>query len=153
MRTGGITAGGPWKRVGADTRARRDRAAEGPEKGGENAVAILARFPRSHTERRMPAPTFQELIQRLNAFWGDKGCTLIQPLDLEVGAGTFHPATFLRALGPEPWNAAYVQPCRRPTDGRYGDNPNRLQRYYQYQVVMKPNPDDLQELYLDSLRE
>jgi len=77
---------------------------------------------------------------------------LIQPLDLEVGAGTFHPATFLRALGPEPWNAAYVQPCRRPTDGRYGENPNRLQRYYQYQVVMKPNPDNLQELYLDSLK-
>ena len=76
---------------------------------------------------------------------------LIQPLDLEVGAGTFHPATFLRALGPEPWNAAYVQPCRRPTDGRYGENPNRLQRYYQYQVVMKPNPDNIQELYLGSL--
>ena len=77
---------------------------------------------------------------------------LIQPLDLEVGAGTFHPATFLRALGPEPWNAAYVQPCRRPTDGRYGENPNRLQRYYQYQVVMKPNPDDIVELYFGSLK-
>jgi len=100
----------------------------------------------------MTAPTFQELILRLNQYWADQGCVLIQPLDLEVGAGTFHPATFLRALGPEPWNAAYVQPCRRPTDGRYGENPNRLQRYYQYQVVMKPNPDDLQERYLDSLK-
>jgi len=99
----------------------------------------------------MTAPTFQELILRLNAYWAAQGCVLIQPLDLEVGAGTFHPATFLRALGPEPWNAAYVQPCRRPTDGRYGENPNRLQRYYQYQVVMKPNPDDLQERYLGSL--
>ncbi|MGH8029891.1 MAG: glycine--tRNA ligase subunit alpha [Arenimonas sp.] len=99
----------------------------------------------------MTAPTFQELILRLNQFWAGQGCVLIQPLDLEVGAGTFHPATFLRALGPEPWNAAYVQPCRRPTDGRSGENPNRLQRYYQYQVVMKPNPDDLQERYLASL--
>jgi len=96
--------------------------------------------------------TFQQLIQRLNAFWAEQGCVLIQPLDLEVGAGTFHPATFLRALGPEPWNAAYVQPCRRPTDGRYGDNPNRLQRYYQYQVAMKPSPDNIVELYFDSLK-
>jgi glycyl-tRNA synthetase alpha chain len=100
----------------------------------------------------MTAPTFQELIQRLNQYWADQGCVLIQPLDLEVGAGTFHPATFLRALGPEPWSAAYVQPCRRPTDGRYGENPNRLQRYYQYQVVLKPNPDNIVELYFDSLR-
>ena len=99
----------------------------------------------------MPGPTFQELIQRLNAYWAAQGCVLIQPLDLEVGAGTFHPATFLRSIGPEPWAAAYVQPCRRPTDGRYGENPNRLQRYYQYQVVMKPNPDDIQALYLGSL--
>src|SRR3546814_10248844 len=83
--------------------------------------------------------------------WAAQGCVLIQPLDLEVGAGTFHPATFLRSIGPEPWAAAYVQPCRRPTDGRYGENPNRLQRYYQFQVVMKPNPDNIQELYLDSL--
>ena len=96
--------------------------------------------------------TFQELIQRLNAYWGAQGCVLIQPLDLEVGAGTFHPATFLRALGPEPWNAAYVQPSRRPTDGRYGENPNRLQRYYQFQVVMKPSPDNIVELYFDSLK-
>ena len=100
-----------------------------------------------------PPPTFQELIQILNAYWAKQGCVLIQALDLEVGAGTFHPATFLRALGPEPWNAAYVQPCRRPTDGRYGENPNRLQRYYQYQVVMKPNPDDIVERYFHSLRE
>jgi glycyl-tRNA synthetase alpha chain len=92
------------------------------------------------------------LIQRLNAYWGEQGCVLIQPLDLEVGAGTFHPATFLRALGPEPWNAAYVQPCRRPTDGRYGENPNRLQRYYQYQVVMKPSPDNIVEQYFGSLK-
>ncbi|GIX39256.1 MAG: glycine--tRNA ligase alpha subunit [Silanimonas sp.] len=100
----------------------------------------------------MPAPTFQELITRLNAYWAEQGCVLIQPLDLEVGAGTFHPATFLRALGPEPWNAAYVQPSRRPTDGRYGENPNRLQHYYQYQVVMKPNPDDIVERYFGSLK-
>ena len=96
--------------------------------------------------------TFQGLIQTLNAYWAAQGCVLIQPLDLEVGAGTFHPATFLRALGPEPWNAAYVQPCRRPTDGRYGENPNRLQRYYQYQVAMKPSPDNIVQLYFDSLK-
>jgi glycyl-tRNA synthetase alpha chain len=99
------------------------------------------------------APTFQGLIQTLNAYWANQGCVLVQALDLEVGAGTFHPATFLHALGPEPWNAAYVQPCRRPTDGRYGENPNRLQRYYQYQVVMKPSPDDIVELYFESLRQ
>ena len=96
--------------------------------------------------------TFQELIFKLQQFWGDKGCVVLQPLDMEVGAGTFHPATFLRAIGPESWNAAYVQPCRRPTDGRYGENPNRLQHYYQFQVIMKPSPDNLQELYLDSLK-
>ena len=95
--------------------------------------------------------TFQELILRLQQFWADQGCVVLQPLDMEVGAGTFHPATFLRALGPESWNAAYVQPSRRPTDGRYGENPNRLQHYYQFQVVMKPSPDDFQELYLQSL--
>jgi glycyl-tRNA synthetase alpha chain len=97
--------------------------------------------------------TFQQLIQTLSAYWAEQGCVLIQPLDLEVGAGTFHPATFLRSLGPEPWNAAYVQPCRRPTDGRYGDNPNRLQRYYQFQVAMKPSPDDIVELYFGSLKQ
>ena len=97
--------------------------------------------------------TFQQLIQQLNAFWGKQGCALLQPYDMEVGAGTFHTATFLRAVGPEPWRAAYVQPSRRPKDGRYGDNPNRLQHYYQYQVVLKPSPDDIQERYLESLRD
>lgn len=95
--------------------------------------------------------TFQDFIAALNAYWAQQGCVLTAPLDSEVGAGTFHPATFLRAIGPEPWRAAYVQPCRRPTDGRYGDNPNRLQHYYQYQVVMKPVPDHFQALYLGSL--
>ena len=95
--------------------------------------------------------TFQELIARLQQYWSDKGCVVMQPLDMEVGAGTFHPATFLRSIGPEVWNAAYVQPSRRPTDGRYGENPNRLQHYYQFQVVMKPSPADFQELYLGSL--
>ena len=96
--------------------------------------------------------TFQDLIFKLQKFWGAQGCVVLQPLDLEVGAGTFHPATFLRAIGPENWNAAYVQPCRRPTDGRYGENPNRLQHYYQFQVAMKPSPDNIQQLYLDSLK-
>ncbi len=95
--------------------------------------------------------TFQQLILRLNQFWDRQGCVLLQPYDMEMGAGTFHTATFLRAIGPEPWNAAYVQPSRRPKDGRYGDNPNRLQHYYQYQVVLKPSPDDIQERYLESL--
>ena len=97
--------------------------------------------------------TFQELIFRLQQFWADRGCVIQQPYDMEVGAGTFHPATFLRAIGPEPWNAAYVQPSRRPTDGRYGDNPNRLQHYYQYQVLLKPSPLDIQDLYLSSIKE
>ena len=97
------------------------------------------------------ASTFQGLILALQEYWSDKGCVVVQPLDMEVGAGTFHPATFLRSIGPENWNSAYVQPSRRPTDGRYGDNPNRLQHYYQFQVVMKPSPDNLQELYLGSL--
>jgi glycyl-tRNA synthetase alpha chain len=96
-------------------------------------------------------PTFQQLILRLNDFWDRQGCVLLQPYDMEVGAGTFHTATFLRAIGPEPWNAAYVQPSRRPKDGRYGENPNRLQHYYQYQVVLKPSPANIQDLYLDSL--
>ena len=88
----------------------------------------------------------------MQQFWADQGCVIMQPLDMEVGAGTFHPATFLRAIGPESWNTAYVQPCRRPTDGRYGENPNRLQHYYQFQVLLKPSPKNIQELYLDSLR-
>ncbi len=99
------------------------------------------------------AKTFQGLILTLQNYWSRQGCVLLQPLDMEVGAGTFHPATFLRAIGPEPWRTAYVQPSRRPTDGRYGENPNRLQHYYQFQVLLKPNPDNIQELYLDSLRE
>src|SRR5210317_2157365 len=94
---------------------------------------------------------FQDIIFELNKYWADHGCVILQPYDMEVGAGTFHPATTLRALGPEPWRAAYVQPSRRPTDGRYGENPNRLQQHYQYQVILKPSPDDLQELYLKSL--
>lgn len=95
--------------------------------------------------------SFQELIQTLQNYWSDQGCVIMQPLDMEVGAGTFHPATFIRAIGPEPWRAAYVQPSRRPTDGRYGENPNRLQHYFQFQVLLKPSPDDFQEIYLDSL--
>jgi glycyl-tRNA synthetase alpha chain len=96
---------------------------------------------------------FQEIIQILQNYWSAQGCVVLQPLDMEVGAGTFHPATFLRAIGPEPWRAAYVQPSRRPTDGRYGDNPNRLQHYFQFQVILKPSPDDFQELYLGSLKQ
>ncbi|MAR90546.1 MAG: glycine--tRNA ligase subunit alpha [Pseudomonadota bacterium] len=96
--------------------------------------------------------TFQELILTLQNFWASQGCVVVQPYDMEMGAGTFHTATFLRAIGPETWNAAYVQPSRRPTDGRYGDNPNRLQHYYQFQVVLKPSPANIQELYLESLR-
>ena len=100
-----------------------------------------------------PAPlSFQDLILTLQQFWAKQGCVILQPLDMEVGAGTFHPATFLRAIGPESWNAAYVQPSRRPTDGRYGENPNRLQHYYQFQVIMKPSPASFQELYLQSLQ-
>jgi len=97
--------------------------------------------------------SFQNLILKLQTFWASKGCTLLQPFDMEMGAGTFHPATFLRAIGPEPWKAAYVQPSRRPTDGRYGENPNRLQHYYQFQVILKPSPKDIQDLYLESLTE
>ena len=95
---------------------------------------------------------FQDIIRELNTFWAGQGCVIQQPYDMEVGAGTFHPATLLRSLGPEPWKAAYVQPSRRPTDGRYGENPNRLQHYYQYQVVIKPSPLEIQEMYLESLK-
>jgi len=97
--------------------------------------------------------TFQGLIQTLQGYWAERGCVLLQSYDMEMGAGTFHPATFLRAIGPQSWNAAYVQPCRRPTDGRYGENPNRLQQYYQFQVVLKPSPLDIQNQYLGSLKE
>jgi glycyl-tRNA synthetase alpha chain len=98
-----------------------------------------------------PSTSFQDLILTLQHFWSEKGCVILQPYDLEVGAGTFHPATTLRSLGPEPWNAAYVQPSRRPTDGRYGENPNRGQHYYQFQVLLKPSPDNIQQLYLESI--
>lgn len=98
------------------------------------------------------APSFQSLILTLQAFWAERGCVILQPYDMEVGAGTFHPATTLHALGPKPWRCAYVQPSRRPKDGRYGENPNRLQHYYQFQVLLKPSPADPQGLYLDSLR-
>jgi glycyl-tRNA synthetase alpha chain len=100
---------------------------------------------------RDPARSFQDMILTLHDFWSAHGCVILQPYDMRMGAGTFHPATTLRALGPEPWNAAFVQPCRRPTDGRYGENPNRLQHYYQYQVILKPSPTDIQDLYLKSL--
>ena len=99
-----------------------------------------------------PRASFQDLILALQQFWGEQGCVILQPYDMEVGAGTFHPATTLRALGPKPWNAAYVQPSRRPKDGRYGENPNRMQHYYQFQVIMKPSPADFQDLYLESLK-
>ncbi len=100
----------------------------------------------------MRGMTLQDIILALSRYWADRGCVVVQPYDMEVGAGTFHPATTLKALGPEPWNTAYVQPSRRPTDGRYGENPNRLQHYYQYQVILKPSPDDVLDLYFDSLR-
>src|SRR5210317_1565646 len=103
-------------------------------------------------KKKEPTMYFQDVILELHKFWARKGCVLVQPYDLEVGAGTFHPATLLKALGPEPWKCAYPQPSRRPTDGRYGDNPNRLQHYYQYQVVIKPSPLNVQELYLESLK-
>ncbi len=117
---------------------------------------ILRRFGAGRTVMTKGKPPkmlcFQDLILTLQQYWADRGCVIMQPYDKEMGAGTFHPSTFLRAIGPEPWSAAYVQPSRRPTDGRYGENPFRLQHYYQYQVVIKPSPDDLQDLYLDSLQ-
>jgi glycyl-tRNA synthetase alpha chain len=103
------------------------------------------------SEAHKAAPSFQDLILRLERFWADQGCVILQPYDMEVGAATFHPATTLRSLGPKPWRAAYVQPSRRPKDGRYGENPNRLQHYYQFQVILKPSPPDIQALYLESL--
>jgi glycyl-tRNA synthetase alpha chain len=108
-----------------------------------------AKRPKLAAQEPLP---FQDLILTLQAYWSEQGCAILQPYDVEVGAGTLHPATVLRALGPKPWRAAYVQPSRRPSDGRYGENPNRLQHYYQFQVILKPNPDDLQDLYLGSLR-
>ncbi len=118
--------------------------AMGDSQGGESRFSPLS-------TNKQPL-TFQELIFTLQKYWSDQGCVIMQPLDLEVGAGTFHPATFLRAIGPEPWNTAFAQPCRRPTDGRYGENPNRLQHYYQFQVILKPSPDNIVDLYLNSLR-
>ncbi len=106
----------------------------------------------SHKHHKTDVMTFQGLILALQQYWADQGCVLLQPYDMEMGAGTFHTATYIRAIGPEPWASAYVQPSRRPTDGRYGDNPNRLQHYYQFQVVIKPSPLDIQELYLGSLK-
>lgn len=103
--------------------------------------------------QKFDSKTFQGLILALQDFWARQGCAIVQPLDMEVGAGTFHPQTFLRSIGPEPMSSAYVQPCRRPTDGRYGENPNRLQQYYQFQVVLKPSPKNIQDLYLQSLEE
>ena len=100
-----------------------------------------------------PQNSFQGLILTLQNYWASVGCTILQPYDMEVGAGTFHPSTILRALGPDPWNAAYVQPSRRPSDGRYGENPNRMQHYYQFQVILKPSPDNIQDLYLESLNQ
>ena len=113
---------------------------------------VLSAMSVSTNQSTPDVSTFQGLILALQQYWAEQGCVILQPLDMEVGAGTFHPATFLRAIGPETWNAAYVQPSRRPTDGRYGENPNRLQHYYQFQVVMKPSPSNLQDLYLGSLK-
>ena len=108
---------------------------------------------RSTRETVTKSVSFQSLILTLQQYWADQGCVLLQPFDKEMGAGTFHPGTFLRSIGPEPWSAAYAQPCRRPTDGRYGENPNRLQHYYQFQVALKPSPDNIQDLYLQSLQQ
>jgi glycyl-tRNA synthetase alpha chain len=110
-----------------------------------------ARAPAPDVGRLRPEKSFQDLIFALQTFWAEQGCVILQPYDMEVGAGTFHPATTLRSLGPKPWRAAYVQPSRRPKDGRYGENPNRLQHYYQFQAILKPSPENLQELYLESL--
>ena len=112
----------------------------------------MANSDTTSNRKSNPGDTFQGLILALQQYWAEKGCVILQPYDMEMGAGTFHPATFLRAIGPEPWATAYVQPCRRPTDGRYGENPNRLQHYYQFQVAIKPSPLDIQDLYLESLK-
>jgi glycyl-tRNA synthetase alpha chain len=116
------------------------------------AEADLRASEHTHQGNLDPSRSFQGLILVLQQYWANWGCVILQPYDMEVGAGTFHPATTLRALGPKPWNAAYVQPSRRPKDGRYGENPNRLQHYYQFQVILKPSPPDIQDLYLKSLR-
>ncbi|MET3893439.1 glycyl-tRNA synthetase alpha chain [Bosea sp. OAE506] len=115
-------------------------------------MSVSAPLPAAATPAMDPTRSFQGLLLTLQRFWAERGCVVLQPYDMEVGAGTFHPATTLRALGPKSWKAAYVQPSRRPKDGRYGENPNRLQHYYQFQVILKPSPPDLQQLYLDSLQ-
>src|SRR5690606_4274576 len=121
------------------------------------AFGPLPRGGRLHTSRPLPRGPgdppmhFQDVILTLQRYWGERGCVILQPHDLEMGAGTFHPATFLRSLGPDPWRCAYVQPCRRPGDARYGENPNRLGHYYQFQVILKPSPAESQEIYLGSL--
>jgi glycyl-tRNA synthetase alpha chain len=114
-------------------------------------AAVKKETKKPKIKKKVPYLTFQEIIFKLQKFWSDQGCVILQPYDIEVGAGTFHPATTLRSLGPKPWKAAYVQPSRRPTDGRYAENPNRLQHYYQFQVIIKPSPEDIQKLYLKSL--
>lgn len=119
--------------------------------GPMGPVGVLRRRRAKGTKSTIPSMTFQDLISRLDAYWASKGCAILQPYDVEVGAGTMHPATALRVLGPDPWNVAYVQPSRRPADGRYARNPQRSQRYYQYQVVMKPSPEDIVDLYMASL--
>src|SRR5512133_42055 len=128
------------------------------ERGRASTCSVQAHAPKPRANHQQLADdllalSFQDLILTLHRYWSAQGCVLLQPYDMEMGAGTFHPATVLRALGPDPWKAAYVQPCRRPTDGRYGENPNRLGHYYQYQVILKPSPPDLQQLYLGSLVE
>ena len=112
---------------------------------------VKKKSSKTKIKKKVEYLTFQEIIMKLQKFWSDQGCVILQPYDMEVGAGTFHPATTLRSLGPKHWKAAYVQPSRRPTDGRYGENPNRLQHYYQFQVIIKPSPEDIQKLYLKSL--
>src|SRR5210317_172823 len=114
-------------------------------------AAVKKEAKKPKIKKKVPYLTFQEIIFKLQKFWSDQGCVILQPYDIEVGAGTFHPATTLRSLGPKPWKAAYVQPSRRPTDGRYGENPNRLQHYYQFQVIIKPSPKDIKQTYLRSL--
>src|SRR5690606_30750497 len=143
----------PWRCRKAQ---RRPRTRGG---GCRYTPALLTHMPRQRGQHLMatrkigpPAATFQDLILALQQYWASQGCVLLQPYDMEMGAGTFHSATFLRSIGPEPWSAAYVQPSRRPTDGRYGENPFRLQHYYQFQVVIKPSPANIQELYIGSLR-
>ncbi len=132
-------------------KAAKPASARAPQKAPPAATAKA--FPQASRAASglQPTRSFQDLILALQQFWGEQGCVILQPYDMEVGAGTFHPATTLRALGPKPWNAAYVQPSRRPKDGRYGENPNRLQHYYQFQVIMKPSPPDILDLYLESL--